>query len=575
MVFDKKSFMRFEDDDRYTLLQKTIRIDSSNGLMELYRVPPQTAAGSVTYNFTTPAGDTVGTVVSTTQSCFNNGGTHYIDVYFGANYKPLLASCYVMVKYFTGQFRSVFHTATTAFGSFFGVPIDPSSVPAAPLTTPFIGAIQTAGTGILGSVVLGTGYSLPFEPGNLFDNVYLMNGASQMVMEQYTIHNQFRNIAMSRHLLDYKREALEGAHDSFFTPCIESKFDDSTLSAESITRAQKWMGASGSAFGGAAYAVSLAAGAALWQIGGTAYPAIPYQTKDIPLSDIFDTCKVPAFLTNTPKMRFQFTMTTPDQVCFCANNSVSQVGGTAASIGVIPIIGTGSITYGLSSQSVAQANYNATNACSIPYFFVSEIQMFVDSARTTAMQSVEIAEDHKEMAVNNIGYLDHFPIPSVASNQIVVTGQRDVQSVILKYEAYLASSQVLGAYGAVQNWLQADQGGLTSLQATYGNSQNTKQPMVLDNVNKYNNTIAYTLYRKNCNNDRNNLLANAIPFDRFWVYNMYFMHFFPTYSIHLQSDSQDIRIDNSASVNGRNVVSIVRRFKGLQVSSTGDVDLLN
>lgn len=572
MPFDKKAFLHFTDDERYTLLQKSIRVDSSNGLMELYRVPPQTAAGSVTYTFTSPA---VTGTLSKTESVYNNGGTHYIDVYFGANYKPLLASCYVMLQYYTGQFRSVFDTATTSLGSFFGVPIDPSSVPASPLTTPFVGTVQTAATGILGSAVLGTGYSIPFETGNLFDNVYLMNGASQMVMEQYTIHNQFRNIALSRHVLDYKQHALENAHDSFFTPCIESKFDDSSLSAESILRAQRWLGANGPAFGGAAFHVSLASGKALYEIGGTAYPTAPYQTKNIPLSDIFDTCKVPAFLTNTPKMRFQFTMTNPDQICFCANNTVSQVGGTAASLGVVPAIGTGSIIYGLSSQSQAQQNYNATNGCSQPYFFVTNVQMFVDSARTTPMQSVEIAEDHKEMAYNNIGYLDHFPIPSVASNQIVVTGQRDVQSCILKYEAYLAPAQVLGAYGAVQNWLQADQGGLSSLQAMYGNSQNTKQPMVLDATNKYNNTIAYTLYRKNCNNDKNNLLANAIPFDKFWVYHMYFMHFFPTYSIHLQSDAQDIRMDNSSTTSGRNVVSIVRRFRGVQINSAGEVDLLN
>lgn len=561
MPFDKKSFMRFEEDDRYTLLQKTIRIDSSNGLMELYRVPPQTGAGNVAYSFTA----TNGTQLLVQETVYNNGSTHYIDCYFGANYKPLLSACYVMMTYYVGQFRNVFATATTStVGAYFGKPIDPYI--STTLSTPFIGTAQANPDATFkGSVVLGTGYSLPFETGNLFDNVYLMNGASQMVMEQYTIHNQFRNIALSRHVLDYKGNALENAHDSFFTPCIESKFDDSTLSTESITRAQKWMGASGGTFAG--LGGTLADAITGWGIGASK----PYQTKNIPLSDIFDTCKVSAFLTNTPKMRFQFTMTTPDQVCFCANNTVT--GGDAATIGVVP---TGTvITYGQSSQQQAQTNYNLTNACSQPYFFVTGMQMFVDSARTTPMQSVEIAEDHKEMAVNNIGFMDHFPIPSVASNQIVVTGQRDVQSCILKYEAYLAPSQVLGAYGAVQNWLQADQGGLSSLQAMYGNSQNTKQPLQLDPNNKFNNTIAYTLYRKNCNNDKNNLLANAIPFDRFWLYHMYFLHFFPTYSVHLQSDSQDIRMDNTATVSGRSVVSIVRRFKGVQISAAGEVDLLN
>jgi hypothetical protein len=574
MPFDKSKFLQFVDDDRYTLLQRAIKIDCSNAVMELVRVPPQTAAGSVSYSY---ASTSVTGILNQTVSCFNNGATHYIDCYFGSNYKALLSSCYVMIQYYTGQFRSNFATATTSLGSFFGVPIDPSSsvTLSSTIANTTGGTLQTAATGIVGSAVLGTGYSIPFEPGHLFDNVYLMSGASQSVIEQYTIHNQFRNIALSRHVLDYKREALEGAHDSFFTPCIESKFDDCTLSSESVTRNQKWLGSDGPSFGGSSFGGTLAATEALYKIGGTAHPNIPYQTKNIPLSDLFDCCKVPAYLCNSPKMRFQFTMITPDQVCFCANNTITPPsGGTYAAFGTIPILSTGSITYGINAQTQAQTNYNLTNGCSVPYFFVTQIQLYIDSSRTTPMQSVEIATDHKEMAMNNLGYLEHFPIPSIQSQQIVVTGQRDVQAVILKFEAYLSNTQVLGASGAVQNWLQADQGGLTSLQAMYGNSQNTKQPMQLDINNKYNNTIAYTNYRKNCNNDKNNLLANAIPFDRFWVYNLYCMHFFPCYSIHLQSDSQDIRMDNSPSAN-RNVVSIVRKFKGIQISSDGQVEMMN
>jgi hypothetical protein len=536
MVFERSTFLEFSDDPRYEVLTKAIKADSSNASYEITRVPPQTAPSTLSYALTAFTATNSSGTATASMSCYNNGATHWIDIYFGSNYKMRLFGTFLMMKYSAQQIRTTGATTTVAASSaYVGVPIDPAS-----------------------SKVANTGYSIPFHPAAWFANLYLQSGANQENVEDYVFQDQIGNICSCRAIQEYKREALEAAHDNMFTPCIETAFDDLTLSAESILRAQTHLLASGTMYESKTFA-ALA--------GNTT------GVKAIPLSDLFSTCTNDGFWQNSNKIRIQFTMKTPDKIAFCSNTTL-----TGSSYGAAG--SSGSQTYGDSSQSIAAAQYCATNGCSPVYCFVNSVEVLVDSARMTASQAidstVEIKKENKPM---NIGYMKYFPVPAQSSSQIVVTQQRDVQQVALGFEAYRAASIVNKAAGPVQNYLQKDDGSLNSVSILYGNEQTIRQPMQFDHTvtgNELNNTIAYTLYKKSCNAERSNLVSPAVPFSRFPFYNWYFFPIFPSNAgVHLTSDGRDIRIDNSATTSSRQIVSMCKRFQGVQIEASGAVSQLN
>lgn len=553
MVFDRSAFMRFEDDDRYTILQKAIRVDSSNSAYEMVVVPPQTSSSAQTFTATCADG---AIVASPGYGAYNNGNVQYIDVYYGSNFKPNVSGLYLVIEYKPYQFRRL----TNAGTAFVGCPIDPNTTPERV------------------NEYSPMGYSIPYHPAYWFDNVYLFSGSSDQTVEQYVFgENRFGDLCNARALMEYRRDAIEHA-SGFFTPCIESKFDDLTLSPESVNRTQKWLIGSINTTGGQLGYNTWVSGPEVnlpitgrnvalpvpCSRGGT--PADALQPglnepvlfeKAIPLSDLLSSATNQGFWTNAPKLRFQFTMKTGDKIAFCAANC----GGN----------------FNTGSQAAMQATYNAIGVgnCSPVYIAVSRIRMLSDSARMTPTQSIETASEKKEMIVNNIPFFDWFSQPSQSQSQIVVTGQRDVQAIVVGFDAWNSPTNVVGSWrgNAVGNYSQKDQGNLTYLSLLYGVDQTLKQPLNVT-PSAVSNGLAYALYRKACNLDRANLVAPALPFDRYFVYNYYFFPVFPQSSVHLVSDPRDVRIDISA-VAQRSIVTLLKRFNGAQLSSNSSVDKLN
>jgi len=536
MVFERSSFLKFEEDPRYSVLTKAIKADSSNASFEQTRVPPQTAPSTISYTLTAFTATNSSGTATASMSCYNNGMTHWIDIYFGSNYKMRLFGTFLLMKYSAQQIRTTGATTTVAASSaYVGAPIDPAV-----------------------SKTAKTGYSIPWHPAAWFSNLYLQSGANQSNVESQVFQDQIGNIASCRALQEYKSQALEAAHDNMFTPCIESAFDDITMSAESILRAQTHLLATGTMYESKPF-VSVA--------GNTT------GVKAIPLSDLFSSCTNDGFWQNSSKIRIQFTMKTPDKIAFCANTTL-----TGSSYGVVGA--GGSETYGDSSQLAAQTAYNLTNGCSPVYCYVNTVEVLVDSARMTASQAIDSTVEIKKADIPlNIGFMNYFPVPAQSSSQIVVTQQRDVQQVALGFEAYRAASIVNKAAGPVQNYLQKDDGSLTAVSILYGNEQTIRQPMLFDHTvtgNELNNTVAYAMYKKSINAERSNLVSPAIPFSRFPFYNWYYFPIFPSNAgVHLTSDGRDIRIDNSATVASRQIVTMVRRFSGVQIEASGDVSTLN
>lgn len=544
MPFDRKSFLTFVDNERYNTLSKSIRADASACCNEITQVPPQTAASAQNFPPIGPGG------ASATYSVYNNGSTHWIEIYYGSNYKPNLYGTYIMMQYTPYQYRN--YNPTGPVPGFVGCPIDPQT-----------------GTA-------GTGYSLPWNPLYWFSNAYLYSGANNETVEQYVFGtNQVGNLSTARILSEYKRDAIESNSLSFFTPCIESAFDDLLLSNESVMRSQKWLC-------GATQAPGLSNPAN--QGGSTSSTSVQTTSiktfnKLIPLSDVFSTCTNTGYWINSPKVRFQFTMKTGDQICYCCMNT--------------------NTTYGSGSQSTAQTLYNATvpaSLCSPVYIAVQSIQLLVDSARTTAMQTIDLANEHKDMITQNIAYYNYFPVPATSSSQIVVTSQRDVQTCILGFESYLAPQGLVGAntcvdgaVGPVQNYSQKDSGRVSSISILYGNDQALRQPIkgqngnatILGNAPIVNpsyplqDALAYAMYCKASNSDRRNMLAMAIPFDRYFCYHYYYLPIYPSDCPHLTSDPRDLRMDIATTEPARSVVTIVKRFAGVQISANGSVDMLN
>lgn len=544
MVFDKKAFLQFEDDARYNLLNKTIKADSSNASLESSQIPPQTAPSPQSF----PASVTVAgvSIPSTTgklfsESVYNNGASHYIDVYLGSSYKANLSGFYLMMKYSAYQYRALAIKApAVAIDTVMcACPIPPSDA---------------------------TGYSIPFDPAYWFQNIYLQSGSDNSTIEQYVFgENKFGDLSMVRHLQEIKGPALEQNSMSFFTPCIESKFDDTSLSLESIKRAQTWLC-------GNTNSNSNQGGSTADDTFDESKHSIKTNTKMIPLSLLLSTCRTPGFLTNSAKVRLQFTMKNGDNIPFCCGPTTVFSGGNA-------------------TQTNIRSTYNTAKNCSPVYIGVTGMTLLTDSARVSALQAIDLAEDHKENQVCNIGFNEYYPIPSISSQQIVVTGQSQVNTAILGYPAWLKdctggtnTNFVQSAQGCVQNYSQHDSGNATSISILYGTDQMLKQPMRLDNsrfgssfvTNAFNNTIAYTMYVKSCNADlTNSVVPLAIPFDRFQFYNFYFLPIYPTASgVHITTDARDIRIDNTADT-GRSVTTIVKKFGGVQIASDGSVSRFN
>jgi len=532
MVFDRNAFLEFKDDEMYSNLQKAVRADASNNASESNFIPPQTAPSAVSLASTNNVG-----AITHSESVYNNGSTHWIDVYLSSSHKINLRSTYLVIDYTPVQGRR-----TGAAEGFFGCPIDPT-----------------------GSATADQGYSIPFHIGHWFQNMYLFTGSDNSLVEQYVFGGtRFGDLCTARALLEYKQNALENA-SSMFTPCIERSFDSLILTPESECRTQRHLCG--------AIDANLSSGASTLRGGarGVALGEVTNVQKMqicVPLSDLLASACNPGYLVNSSKIRLQFTMKNPTDIPFCAGTVVDDA--TGASSG---------------SQRSARNIYNAANTCTDVAIFVNMVRLFVDSSKMTVPQVVDTAVEHKEGIPTNIPYMEYYPIPSIQSQQIVVTGQSNVSTVVLGFDAYASNVLVSGvpAHGWVQNYAQKDTGKLTSLSVLYGTDMCTKNPIQQFTPNLFgnveptmpsSNAIAYALYRKASCSDRANLLAPCVSPWRFFVYNFYYLPIFPAHMLHITADPRDVRIDNTGPT-GRSIVTIIKRFNGVQISSNGTADKMN
>jgi hypothetical protein len=493
MVFDNGAFSDFVSDSRYELLRKPLKIDKDNKAYEIQVIPPATARGT----YLPPASgnllpnNATGINLAGNSGCWNaDGSVHYIDVFCGSDFKANFQGTGLLVKYFVVQGR------VTNGASFWGQPIAP----------------------ILGNPN-GVGCSLPWNPTYMFQTLSLKVNQSQTPVEQYVNQGNLQHITTPRFLLKYKREGLERNSQTFFTPCIESKFDNATISTESGTRANNWMGAVGLVND----AVNAGVNAT---IGNCTY------YKFIPLSDLFECCEVPAVWCNVNRFRLEMTFRTPDNICF---------------------------------QCGVQAN---STPC---YFYVQDIKLLFDCTRMQAVQAIETAVERQQGTVENIGYLENHcvPINYGQSSQIVVTGQRDVQQVIVGFPA------VTIAGGANVNPTQYDNGSLTSINLLYGSDMPLRSPMTLSDGFPIQNVQAYSMYRKACGADRAPLVAPALDMLSFPFYHLYFFPIYYPSMPHRNNDPRDVRVDNNSTAAGnRQIVAVIRRFNGAQISSDGNIDKL-
>jgi len=512
MVFDNGSFSENVSDPRYDILKKKIKVDKDNKAYEIQFIPPATAIKT----FDAP-GAGGGNLAHDLVNCWNGDGTnHYIDVYCGADFKANMQGSGLLIRYWAKQGR----LTNSGVNAYWGPPIDAASV-----------------------TTVGSGSSVPWNPLYMFQTISLKINTSQTPIEQYVNQNNLQHISTARFLLKYK-SAIENSDSTFMTPCIESNFDgvNDKLSAESCLRAQRWLGAIGDSDDQNGADIVSANSEQILGIQ-TAAGRIAHKkyTKFIPLSDIFESCETPAIWNNVNRFRLEFTFRSPDQICFQAGTPPDST---------------------------------------VTYFYIDDIKLMFDSTRMQPMQTIETAEQKEKGTVENIGYMENFCVPvpypvGGGSSQLVVTGQRDVQMVILGFPAINQGGN------ACVNPLQYGSGGLTSLNLLYGSDMPLRTPLNLDSPgnnapvnNIYDNVAAYRLYIKACGCDRSPLVAPALTFRTFKFYNLYFFPIYYPALPHRNNDPRDIRLDNVGNQDYTQAVVIVRRFNGAQIMSNGLVEKL-
>lgn len=478
MSFDTQAFSETVSDPRYDVLKSKIKIDKDNKAYELQLIPPATAAGSFTKTFTVAGTNSTISVQSGT--CWNLDGTlHYIDVGLGSDFKANMNGTFLMLKYECLQARKL-----DGASAYIGPPIEDRS-------------------------------SMPWNPMWMFNTIALKGNQSQTPIEQYINSGQLHHITTLRYLQKYKSDALEGNDMTFLTPCIEDAFDTTTTtSATSIARAKTWMGASGNA-------------------AATGKTSKTYM-KLIPLSDIFESCEVPAVWNNLNRFRIEFTFKLPDAIAF----------------GPPPVV---------------------DNASDV-YVVIRDVKLMLDTTRMTPSNALETAGEKRQGTMENIGRFENFCVPLSYStgNQLVVTGQRDVQQVVVAFPA-------IGSVAGAANPIQYSNGKLTSLSCMYGSDLPLRSPITLGGANGGQiNTMAYALYRKSCGADRAPIVPLALDFLSYYTcYNIYYIPIYNPAFPHRNNLPYDVRIDTNADAGtNNNVVICIRKFSGVQIDSTGAITVM-
>ena len=381
---------------------------------------------------------------------------------------------------------------------------------------------QAAGTAFIGTPIsaaanANVGRSIPWNPLWFFNTIAIKGNQSQQPIEQYINTGQLHHITTAKFLTKYKRDALENNDMTFFTPCIESSFDLTTaVSTVSATRSVSWMGAFG-------------AEATAYGAGDTGL--IKTYVKMIPLSDIFESCETPAIWNNLNRYRLEFTFKLPDQIA---------------------VIGA-----------------NGANASDV-YVYVDEIKIMTDTCRMQAMQAQEMVSEKQAGTIENIASFQNFVIPMTysATQQLVGTGQRDVQQVVIGFPA-------IGNVSNATNPIQYHSCQLSSLTLSYGNDMPLRSPLPLGGALANLNTPAYSLYKKFCGCDRSNIVPPAVSFLQYPFYHLYYIPIYTPSFPHKHENPADIRVDSGSAgtLNGNAVpvVMIIRKMAGIQIASDGTI----
>lgn len=292
--------------------------------------------------------------------------------------------------------------------------------------------------------------SIPWNPiAACLQSVYFqLNGTNQTV-ERYDANFQHGN--MVKMFTTYTSQALEAAHDRFFTPCIEETRDLlAGLSTTSAIRAGRWL-------------ANLGAG-----------NAPQYGSKTIMLSDIFDSMKVE---TACFAQLFQLYMTikNPDAILF-------------ASTGVVGI-----------------PRFYITG---LKLFLVqdklSESQLGVEAERITGREP---------MVRNSFRRFDVFTDGHASTKSYITTGIKNLQASILMFSSTTCGDllganpyQYTYASGPVAN------SGISFYRHRYGTITYPISGQTVDPINKTKNTEMYEHWRTLCRLVNDKTFSSPIPF---------------------------------------------------------------
>lgn len=574
MSFDTASFCKFSSDPRFDIFSKPINLDQDLKANEITWIAPATAktacAGFTdpTVTVASPTGGTATTfssgvtVGSANYSCYNNNNDlHYFDIYLGSDFKSAMYSTALEMTFFGRQARGPITgiTCSAATGAltinagtgniFDGVPCiagtaSSTILDASGYTFASSNGLNVTGTATSFAITSGTlnmlgGSSVSWNPMSFFQTYSLLINQQQQVMEQYTNVGTLNAISTAKYLQKYKLSALENNDMTFLTPCIESAFDTkSTLSLESAKRT-----------------IQFGVGNSI-DASSTTNTTNKKRKLIIPLSDMFESLETEGILVNNNRFRLQFTMNTPDKIAFGTSQRIFN-----------------------SASSPSSSGWSYEGQL---YIYVDDVKLINDSARVQAGQSINMNEEKQKGRVENIGFLQNYGVntPYSAGQQLVLTSQRDVQSIIVGFPAI--GSTVNGSTGI--NPCQFYHGCVNTLQPAYGNDLPLKTPLRLSQSNPYavlENTAAYYLYRKNCNAEEMRELPLALNFNKYQFYHFYYLPIYSPMSIHRNNDPKDIRVDTSIGTSdtnygsASNVFIIARKLQGAQLLSDGSIASLS
>lgn len=578
MSFDTQSFLTYKNDVRFDIFTQEIHVDKDLKANEITWLNPGTgkvnfggadngtcsigtsAKGLTATSFTPVVTGTIGS-----GSFYNSAGDlHFWDVYLSSDYKSAMYSSGIEMGWHTEQVRGPLSISVDGTSGVLSITqgtlqVGCGCVPGKAvlgvrdeLTVSENYEITTTGTPTSGTVTLERGVgiyggsSIPWNTiGAFFQTYSLLENQQQAVCEQYINVGTLPSVSTSKLLLKYKHDALESNDMLFNTPCIESNFDNSTsLSKESALRAE-WF-----AQGNGRDPI----------VSGTNDTSAKRRKNIILFSDMFESMETEGILQNSTRYRLQFTMQTPDKI---AMNTTARIFTDSA---------IASITTTATAYYVGKL-----------YVFVDDMRIISDCARMQPAQAIESSSEQQAGRVENLGWCQNYGVstPYSSGTQVVLTAQRDVQSVILGCPTLGNKVSSLGAVGI--NPTQAYHGLFTQLQPAYGNDFPFKTPIKMSQSSVYNvneNTSAYYMMRKQCNSEKAYELPISLTFKQYKTYHYYYMPIYSPLSIHRNNDPKDIRVDTSCGTNTNfsipTVVNIIaRKFQGAQLLADGSVVIMS